>query len=116
DDLHMLIDIGAGTLDIVLFIVAGDEFPIMAKAVHLLGAEKLRQHRLRLVSKDGSTGAGGPLMHLRTTREFAEFHRIALSKLTEHDRTFQKLIGQAILKPIQYVKERRYPKSQRWHD
>lgn len=117
DDLHMLVDVGAGTLDVALFNIGShdgeDRYSIFEKEVSLLGAHKLAEHR---VTRAGSNLYIDPFSPLPVRHEFCELLNIDEKTLAEIDNPFSSEVGSHLWQAINRVKRVRYPTSRRWHE
>jgi len=117
DDLHLLVDVGAGTLDATVFNVhqveGEDKFPIFAKSVEHLGTRFLTEARLAGSDHD-EEGVFDPYAPLPSNRLAAETLGVSMQKLKDIDAPFKAKIRKQILALLKYTKERRYPESRRW--
>lgn len=129
DDLHLMMDVGAGTIDISVFNVVKSEeenqggfyseeehrFPIFAKALKPLGTYYLMRHRVEKVQKEiaykWNFGERIP-----SRNEFASALKISLEQVKEIDEKFCSTIGKTIGDLLKYSKEYRYPNSIRWQE
>lgn len=113
EQLHMLIDIGAGTVDISLFNVmevgGEDRFPIMARAVEKLGTAYLMRSRLE--------AAGRPLRnipaHLPVPPRGVLAKRLGAAEtaLKKSDNAFRDRLFKRILAVLEYTRAKRYPRA-----
>jgi hypothetical protein len=117
EDLHLLIDIGGGTLDIVTFNIHRDEndeeiFPIFDSEVINLGTHYLmseRIHKSRI--SDGEFISTAVL----STEEFSnQFHQ-EYEKIRDIDSLFMEEVKKKILKVLNLTKKNRYYSSPNWH-
>jgi len=119
NDLHMLVDVGAGTVDISVFNVhrdaknEKDKFPIFAKSVKSFGTFTLVQTRHEKVGKLSSLELA-PFDKVPTSLQFAKRLGITLKKLQEIDNDFRARIAEQILTQLSSTKKSKYPKSRRW--
>lgn len=118
-DLHALIDIGGGTLDVTLFNVVEDRdednhrYPILARSVHHLGTEFLIKERLRQCG----SGTDWPLTaqdSIPIAEQMAKTLRVSLQSLDEADTDFRHRVQRAIGSQFVYTKKHRYPHSSTW--
>ncbi|MDD2732651.1 MAG: hypothetical protein PHF56_01820 [Desulfuromonadaceae bacterium] len=118
-DLHMIVDVGAGTVDISIFNVhvsdGDDLFPIFAKAVKPLGTNYLMKHR------NNKLPAGANIIWSLQERtpsqsELLQVLKIPMKQLNEIDNDFTKQIGTTVRELLKYTKESRYPGSRRWQE
>lgn len=118
-DLHVLVDIGAGTLDTSVFNIwehEGDDlYPIFAKSVDLLGVDYLYRHR-----KDWSNYNGHwTFDHFSappSDDELVSILGISKEQLGEIDKQFAEKIREGLFGLLRYTKSKRYPDSPRWND
>ena len=115
DDLHLLVDIGAGTADVTVFNVHKNEeedvFPIFAKGVRPLGAAYLLLHRFEQLGKKTLVDATMPVPD---DASFCKTYGIAEKDLNEVDQSFQKEFHRLVAEQLKRVKIHRYPNSRRW--
>jgi len=118
-DLHLIVDVGAGTVDISIFNVyesEGDDiFPIFAKAVKLLGTHFLMVNRNSRIPT-GAKVKWSVQDRTPSQTEFSQASRIQLKQLTVIDNDFIKQLGTAVRDLLKYTKEFRYPCSPHWQD
>lgn len=118
-DLHLMVDVGAGTVDISIFNIyesdGEDLFPIFAKAVKPFGTHYLIKNRnLRL--QDGEKYKWSVQDRTPSQTEFSQTVRIPLKQLMVIDNDFIKQLGSVVRDLLKYTKESRYPLSPRWQD
>lgn len=117
DDLHAMIDIGAGTLDVTLFNVVDEDdeysYPIFAKAVKPLGTSYLLQARLnsadRTVSHHYKSQDPVP-----TPEKLCEGLGLEADKVGQADIEFRRKVQGLVSNEFSYVKTQRYPSSPTW--
>ena len=119
-DLHMMVDVGAGTVDISIFNVheiEEDEFilPIYAKDVKPYGTHFLMKHR-QSKALAGTKVIWSEQDKIPSEAEFQQMMKISMPQLREIDNEFIKMIGTTMRELLKYTKEKRYPKSPRWQD
>lgn len=118
-DLHIIVDVGAGTVDVTVFNVhekdGEDIFPVFAKSVEPLGVQYLVIHRLNM---NGYTGDWKPEAQDVPLSEPQFASRLGLTRKELHtiDASFRKKVHGQILSLLSYTKKQRYPKSRKWHD
>ena len=118
-DLHLLVDVGAGTLDATIFNVheveGEDKFPIFAKAVERLGTCFLVRSRIdgRGLKKEKELA---PFVPVPKKTEFASLLGIDVATLQRNDSPFKQRVIKAVGSLLRYTKSCRYPLSQRWGD
>jgi hypothetical protein len=116
-DIHLLVDVGAGTLDVSVFNVhqvdGEDRFPILAKVVKPFGTRYLIQHRID--GRDISSAREfGPFANVPCKAEFADKIGLSESELQALDGPFSAKVVKAVVDLLRYTKERRYRTSRHW--
>lgn len=117
EDLHALMDVGAGTVDVTVFNIFNhkgeDRFPVFAKSVENLGVHFHTLHRLKVLK---FSGRWKPLAQDKalSKREFARKVHCTLRDLAEADRPFRHKISDQLISQLKYTKEKRYPLSRHW--
>lgn len=118
-DLHLLVDVGAGTLDATIFNVheveGEDKFPIFAKAVERLGTRFLVRSRIegRGLKEEKELA---PFAPVPKKTEFASLLGIDVATLQHNDSPLKQRVIKAVGGLLQYTKSCRYPLSRRWGD
>jgi len=118
-DLHLLVDVGAGTLDATIFNVheveGEDKFPIFAKAVERLGTRFLVRSRIegRGLKEEKELA---PFAPVPKKTEFASLLGIDVATLQRNDSPVKQRVIKAVGSLLRYTKSRRYPLSRRWVD
>lgn len=125
EGLHMLVDVGASTLDVCGFILhetdEGDGYALLTSDVKVLGATILYQHRVSGVRRavddhmarlwdeydPVSAMSDDPLA-------YAPCHDAIGSSIEEFDKKYQTACRQMIWKTIVDLKTKRDPNSDRW--
>ncbi len=120
ESLHMLIDVGAGTLDVTTFNVFknsdGDEvYPIFAQEVEPLGARYLLEKRLTCID-NARRAIFSPFQNMPSDDEFAREANLSLEQLHEIDRPFRAQVSALIRGVMKYTKDRRYREIHQWKD
>ena len=118
-DLHALVDIGAGTVDITVFNVYEKDgehlFPIFAKEVKNLGVNYLFKHRIEESEFKGEwrldTTSNAP-----DDLETASRLGIFLDILKEIDKAPRAELRTAFMSQLAYTRDVRHPKSAKWKD
>ena len=112
-DLHILIDIGAGTVDTVIFNVHKDKhggpvLPIFVRSVQIAGTEilvnkrtKKDKYMLNLFNDIPDNG------------KFCQLLKITLDELNEVDKPLSDLLRKKLSENFEYA-EKKHPKSKRW--
>ena len=117
EDLHAMIDVGGGTLDVTVFNVVQRKgeyhFPIFARTVQPLGPRYLVRHRLDRLGIHEPQGFS-PFEKLPPDKEFARSCRTSVLRIAEIDKPFQREFREFIGGPLLYTKQRRHPKSRHW--
>ena len=116
EDLHMLVDVGAGTVDISIFNVmekdGEDQFPVMARSVEKLGTAYLMRRRLESVGKKMRSLAA---FHSVPSREaLAKQFGVDVEQIERHDESFRTRLIERIFDKLRYTKQKRYIRSQKW--
>jgi hypothetical protein len=120
-DLHLMMDVGAGTIDISVFNVFESEeerehrFPIFAKALKPLGTFYLMRHRVEKAPND-VLYQWNVEERTPSRNEFASSVNISVEKVKEIDEEFCLTIGKTLGDLLKYSKECRYPNSIRWRE
>lgn len=116
-DLHLLVDVGAGTLDATVFNVHEDDgedrFPIFAKGVEQLGTRFLVRHRIEgttLLEKE----VLGPFAPVPDKHKFSKLLGIDVGALLDKDRPFRERALNLVGSLLQKTKTRFYRTSRRW--
>ena len=119
-DLHMLMDVGAGTVDVTIFNVhrtddGEDKFPIFARSVKRLGVQYLARHR---IENSDYSGAWRPSAHdiPPSAHEFARKIGISEDRLNSLDGKFLRQVRDQMHKQLEHTKTKRYPLSEKWHE
>jgi hypothetical protein len=118
-DLHMLVDIGAGTVDVVTFNdhrddQAGDDrFPKYWASVSNLGTHYLMARRLH-TCLHGCNGHWDDTSCVPSPDQFSEVTGIALQQITKIDHEHTTDVARAIASVLRTTKQRRYMRSPNW--
>lgn len=119
EGLHLLVDCGAGTLDVVIFNVHRnahehvDQFPIFASAVKPLGTHYLMANRL---------AAFDSVYHWNDTDlvpslpELARRLKCPQRELQDRDNDFRDRVAAVVNEVLAVTKARRYPTSPAWRE
>jgi len=117
DDLHFLVDVGAGTVDATVFNVhqidGEDRFPIFAKMVKPLGTQYLVENRLK-TSKRASVNELDLFAKVPNIKDFARLTGNDVQSLKRTDKHFKKSLIDGLKYILDYTKNRRYPLSRAW--
>ena len=118
-DLHILMDVGAGTVDLSIFNVhenseGEDSFPIFSKDVKSLGTQYLCRYRIQRAHKSVEL-APKSSQKVPSKVAFARLLGVTLQKLAELDKPFEKRIRYQLNDQLTYTKEKRYPHSPHWN-
>lgn len=116
DGLHAMIDIGAGTLDVVLFNIIDDEgdyrYPIFTKSVRPLGTHYLIQHR---IAQSGvNSWVWRPQDKVPSNSHVCEKLALSEDQLDEVDAPFRSNVRTVVSEQFSYTKVKRYPSSDKW--
>lgn len=118
-DLHLLVDVGAGTLDATVFNVhereGEDKFPIFAKAVERLGTRYLVRSRIegRGLKEEKEFA---PFAPVPGSADFASLLGINTETLRRIDSAFKQRVVRGVGDLLRLTKNCRYPTSRRWED
>lgn len=119
EDLHVLVDVGGGTLDVTAFNVTWRDgelyFPIFAKSVTPLGAGFLGRERHRASGRDGVNAVKlqDPPLSVEDASKQLKVNPEVIRQADDH---FRGLVQSAIREEIVYTKRFRYPLSPRWSE
>jgi len=119
EDMHAMLDIGAGTTDFTVFIVwensGEDKFPIMAKSVKSLGVRYLIKHRI-----NKSNYKGNNLFErnnkLLDDKAFSKQLGLESKELSNIDSQFRAMVRTQVIEQFAYTKDCRYTLPQRWKE
>jgi hypothetical protein len=116
-DLHMLVDVGAGTMDATTFNVHAredeDHFPVFSKSVTEHGVHFLINRRLASANTSANVDEFDPVP---PAREFAARLNMSEEELTEKDRPFRKLTYDTIGARLVETRKDMYVNSPRWKE
>ena len=118
NDLHSLVDVGAGTLDFTIFNVyenmdGEDLFPVFAQEVKPLGTQFFVQHRLEY-ARSNSMWQPSPYENVPCDSDFERHLSLNNSELKDCDKPFRKEITGLIGGNFNKTKKEMYPKSPNW--
>ena len=120
-DLHALIDIGGGTIDVTLFNVVVDQeeeahrYPILARNVVPLGTRFLIEERLRMLSPD-SLVVFSPHEPVPSNEDMISTLGVTFADLAKADQDFKNRVQSAWSEEFRYTKTMRYGESRAWQD
>lgn len=116
--LHVLVDIGAGTLDLAIFNVhtsdGEDKFPVFTKSVKPFGTQFLIRNRLENRPKLGWKPS--PYESVPSAAEFEQRLSLSSDELKGIDEPFEGKIADLIRKKLQYTENKRVPRGDRMWD
>lgn len=118
-DLHLLVDVGAGTVDVVTFNVHQDDqtgedcFPIFWASVSNLGTHFLMSRRLHAFPQT-SNEHWSDASAVHGAQEFAQAFDISVQDVHKTDRLHSKEVAEAITSVLRKTKFNRYPMSPNW--
>lgn len=116
-DLHLLVDVGAGTVDVAVFNVhkrdGEDVFPIFAKSVEHRGVQFLHRHRVEGVNV--ASNYKYSFKENVSDKEVASLLGLSIAELRAIDNPFIEGIFNQIWRDIKVTKGR-YPLSRHWDD
>jgi hypothetical protein len=116
--LHMLVDVGAGTIDIATFNVhfdgvkEEDRFPIFASQVLPMGTHYLMSARLRKAGLEHH--AWDDLQTVPDSKAFAAALKVHPKVVIESDKEFSDSMTDAIYNILNYTRSRRYGQAPEW--
>jgi hypothetical protein len=117
-DLHALVDIGAGTVDVTTFNVhrnADDDdlYPVMDQKVIAAGVNFLVGRRIESCGKPGGWRPS-PFENIPDDRTFARKLRTSQQALRAADREVLGQVGDTLRAVLKHTKDYRYPLSRHW--
>ena len=117
--LHVLVDIGAGTLDLAVFNVHRSpdeeyEFPVFTKSVQPLGTQFLIRNRLENHSELGWKPS--PYESVPSATEFEERLSLSSDELKKIDEPFEDKIATLIIRELKYTENRRVRRGDKMWD
>jgi len=116
-DLHMIMDVGAGTIDIATFNVhrqdGEDVFPIFASAVEPLGTHFLNERRINLLTTR-SSAVYDDFSPVLSATEFSKRFNTTRTKISACDNEHAVDVARAISLIIAKTKTWRYRLSRNW--
>lgn len=117
-DLHALIDIGAGTVDVTTFVVhhnadGDDLYPVMDQKVIAAGVSFLVRGRLERCGKQGGWQPS-PFENIPDDQTFSRKLRTSQEALRAADRKVLDQVGDTLRAVLKYTKDHRYPISRHW--
>ena len=118
NDLHALVDVGAGTLDFTVFNVheasdGEDLFPIFAQEVKPLGTQFFIQRRLEN-ARSNSSWKPSAYENVPSDSDFEKHLSLNNSELRECDKSFRREIAELIGENFNHTKREMYPRSPKW--
>ena len=115
--LHLLVDIGGGTLDVVSFIIweanqdSDDEYNILWPSVTRNGTQALNDYRCR-----GTKVVADIFQHVLDATSFATQYRLPPFEIRKRDSEFQEHIRRRIFKVLHMTKQKRYIRAPEWQN
>ncbi|OAI23938.1 hypothetical protein [Methylomonas koyamae] len=117
-DLHMLMDIGAGTVDVATFNVwqrdGEDIFPIFSSMVEPLGTHFLMQKRLDLISTGKKSTNWDDFSPVLPSTAFSKQFGTRRSRIDACDDEHANQVAVVIKRVLHETRLRRYPSSRKW--
>jgi hypothetical protein len=114
-DLHLLVDIGAGTVDVAVFNVhkseGEDVFPIFAKSVEYNGSHFLERYRIEHSNAKATNEFG--ITDWRPDSEVAKILGLSVAELKAIDSQFINAVRDQIRRDVG-IARKRYPESENW--
>lgn len=118
-DLHMLIDVGAGTVDATVFNIHEhddeDRFPIFAKVVAPMGTRFLVKNRLK-GREQGEEGEFSHFAPIPNRTRTADLLGLSVSELDKIDLPIRNELIKVVNRMLTFTKNRRYPMSRAWEN
>lgn len=117
-DLHLLMDVGAGTVDVAMFNVhqkdGDDVFPVFAGIVKHLGVRMLLKHR---VEKAGRDRADRDTRHIEDVPDVyaARALGVTIDELRMVDKPFRAAVFAQVRNVVRLTKPK-YPRSPHWRE
>lgn len=117
DDLHLLVDVGAGTVDITTFNVhgsaaaGGDILPVFGAKVVPMGTHYLMANRL-VGNQNGANWCDAD--PVPTVNCLCADFACDPAVLRLRDQAFSNKLGEALWRVLYYTRQQRYPRSTRW--
>lgn len=117
-DLHALVDIGAGTVDITTFNVhqnndEEDLYPVMDQKVISAGVNFLVRARLEHFNQ-AEKWKSTAFVNMVDDPTFARILGVSENALPDADYEVLNQVAEALVKVLKYTKEHRYPLSRHW--
>ncbi len=117
-DLHALVDVGGGTLDVVTFIVherdGEDVFPFLVPEIRALGTHMLYQNRLVEAPEHEKIKLPDELQPVLSSFEYAKFSSLPEEHIALRDSVFWAEVNSTVRRVFHKTKRNRYRKSQAW--
>lgn len=117
--LHILVDIGGGTVDMVTFNIheanGDDVFPFFVANVKPLGSYAFLENRFHKFPIQASS-LGSDIQKIITETAFSKFSGIPVRSIQEVDMDFLKKIQHEFEAVLNTTHKRRYPSSPYWRD
>lgn len=119
EGLHLLVDVGAGTVDIASFNVYKtrdnelDRFPIWKTEVRPLGTHYLMATRVQKLAL--SHTGWNDLQTIPDTHAFAQAAVVDEARVSGIDKEFGNSVGEALASVLRYTRENRTPTAEEWH-
>lgn len=118
DGLHLLVDVGAGTMDIAAFNIyrnkqeGADRYPIFDGAVEPLGTHILMSARMLLLGNAPRTWED--LSGIPSLDQLSKDLCIDASKLQKIDEGYSEVVCQRVYNSLSKTKSKRYPGAPEW--
>jgi hypothetical protein len=119
--LHLIIDVGAGTLDVSAFVLSVDDneddrYSILTADVQMMGSYELHQHRVSRLTKLSTKRIGSlgkNIDPLKPMPEMESYEKHGYQRAW--DDGFQEKCTAMLCATLLDLKRRRYPNSPRWN-
>lgn len=116
--LHVLVDVGGGTLDVVTFIVhqrdGEDVFPFLVPEIRALGTQMLHQNRLVEAPAHDQSRLPDELQPVLDSGEFAKSVGLPAEHVEQRDDVFWGEIRSTVHRVLGRTRQKRYRLSDAW--
>ena len=119
DGLHLLMDVGAGTVDLATFNIGpdqqaeGDQYNIFASKVMPLGTHYLMADRIKSIASPLNWDDFRPVL---SAKEFASAAKTTDAKIIAADNSFEQRVRDPILQLLTHTHTNRYGKAPEWNE
>lgn len=117
--LHLLVDVGAGTVDDTVFNVWEEDdegsLPIFERTIKPLGARFLHRHRLEMIG-DADAVQVDEFGVVPRRKEFAKLHGVKVEEIEKSDASFRGDVIRAVRKDLVQTKRFRHHRAPEWDE